>query len=352
VYAHRFFFTPPPSVRQMNGSFLSAVLALVVVASAFFRSPESRFVVIALVVLTTMAFLARRYVRRARANRVRARFAGATLLTVGAVAVALGTSDGGACSGQFAPSRSIDLISWNINSGVDSTGLGQIHYVQDRIRAADGIELFALTEVHPAWVGRLEAAAEASGRPYGMIVSESGHNQRVALLFDESRFEHLGGGELHGVASSDWHRNPVLVALLDRSTGVRFEVAVVHLPRSNGEFRRQEAARLNQLLRRGDTPIVVAGDFNVDCPVGQSPHGCDAAFNELTRDNVLHWRRPAVERETTCDARYNEMLDLVFAGRGADRWSSTVQVVHDASFCTNMRTGAHYPVHTSFVPTR
>jgi len=114
-----------------------------------------------------------------------------------------------------------------------------------------------------------------------------GQEGQVALgiLWDDSRLEMLGAGELselsgHQSAGLVFHRAPVVAAFRDRAGGPDFRVVVVHLKagRTPEDFERREAegealcGYLEKLISdtKEDDDIVVMGDFNHDPSAGEA----------------------------------------------------------------------------------
>lgn len=245
-----------------------------------------------------------------------------------------------------APDNAIRIVSWNLNSGVVPGGnQRQLDFITRLLGSGPEVDAYVFTEVEPGWMQALDRAADAGGTPYGIFWTRSGNNQRIAILFREDRFQRVHAAEMSGVQASPNHRNPLSVTLYDRRSQRRFELIGAHLARGNSYLRTAETGAIAGLLNRSTDPVIVIGDMNMDCPPGRSPTACDPApFQNLVGPGGLHWVRPAAETGTTCDTRYNDMLDLAFLGRGAERWAADLHINTEALWCTNMAAGAHYPI--------
>ncbi len=252
------------------------------------------------------------------------------------------TGVSGTPAGTDALPSTVRLLAWNINSGVSEPPEGVLERAVARIRAAEPMDVYALSEVNPAWESGLVETFAGLGR-YGTRLSESGRQQRLMLAWDEARYEALEVNELGRVNEDGYGRAPLAALLQERSSGARFLFVVVHLRSSNGEARRRESEVLRDLLVELDYPTIVAGDFNYRCPSdGTAPAGCDEAFAELVEGGHLRWVAPEEPAPSMCRSRYTTMLDLVFVS-GPPLRRESVEFV-DSAWCEGMGDGAHRAV--------
>lgn len=274
-------------------------------------------------------------------------------------AAGLTASDEAAAPSEAAAPAPIRVAAWNANSGVDSdrgTHDAQLDAVATTVASwFQRGDVVALSEVAPHWMDTVENRADEVTE-VGAYRGTTGCNQGLMILFREDRFEAFDRHEMTGVPDGRrCVRAPILVGLRDRASGLEFDVVVAHLIRGSRDegprARAAEADRLRRLLdERGDRPVIVVGDFNADCPLDRAPAGCADAFHALVEGDFLAWRAPSERRETTCSTRYDDMLDLVFVGRGARDWPAEVRVADDREFCDRMQRGAHFPVFAEFSP--
>ncbi len=372
---HRFFLTPPPTRRQRWITNLLAAVALLCallpLSLAFAWTVWPKIWAPLVPIATT--YVVFRTVGWSRANLARTRAANLLfvilmVLVAGfwAAVASYDSSDPLAAAGaprhtamaadwkpaQEPPAEPITMMAWNLNSGVHfGQHDRQLPFITSQLSAPNPVDVYAFTEVQPNWMNALDNAADASGTPFGLVQTRAGRNQRIAVLFNEDRFELLGANEMTGVAYNENHRNPMAVTLFDRESGTRFEVVAVHLARGNGGRREVETDRIAERLRRAQDPVVLLGDLNFDCPPGRSPEGCDRApYNNLVSGGGLTWVRPDVEGTTTCNPRYSDMLDLAFAGRGAELWGLRAAILDAPRFCAEMADGAHFPLVVEVAP--
>ena len=242
------------------------------------------------------------------------------------------------------------ILAWNVNAGVHSDRDQQLPFIIASLAGSDA-DILALSEVQPSWFGRLTAGASSGDRSYGGRLGEWGNTQRLAVLWDEARFDFVRADEMTGVVDGHGRGNraPLAVVLRDRASGVEVEVVAIHLNRGDDARRTTQAARLNTGIRErsGDRLTVVIGDGNVDCPLETAPAGCNDAFHRLVADDVLTWIDPAERRETTCTTRYDDMLDVAFVDDAAVAAHASVDVLTGAAWCDRMDRGAHYPIRLS-----
>ena len=247
----------------------------------------------------------------------------------------------------------IRIVAWNANSGIPrdrATHDAQLSVVQRAVIGWSAADVVALSEVAPHWMDPIVNASGAADAAFGAIRGTTGCNQRLMILFDERRFELVGSDEMTGVPDgTNCRRAPLVATLRDRASGLVFELVAAHLLRGDGgegdRERAGEAARMRSLLAtRSAWPVIAIGDFNVDCPLATAPDGCALAFGELVAGGTLRWIEPETRRETTCSDRYTDMLDVAFAGRGAERWPARLTIDDDRRWCDEMQRGAHFPI--------
>lgn len=252
-----------------------------------------------------------------------------------------------------APRTSLTMMAWNLNSGVNGAGATdyQLEFIRETIALnASRVDVFPFSELHPGWIDGILSAANGVG-DFHLYYSESGRDQRLAVLFDKDRLEAVETFEISRIASSGWHRQPIAVTFRDRQSSDVFRVVAVHLARADEFERTSQANRLSQWLEHESSlPTVLLGDFNADCRPGANVATCHRSFFQLMQNHELEWVRPSPETGTTCDQRYNDMLDAVVTTGGADDWDSFVRIDTAGEFCLRMRPGAHFPVFARFEP--
>jgi len=241
----------------------------------------------------------------------------------------------------------VTVFAWNVNSGVDSDRDQQLPFIMTSLADTDA-DVIALSEVQPQWFDRIVGGASDGERTYGGRLGEWGDTQRLAVLWDEDRFEFVRADEMTGVVDGHGRGNraPLAVVIRDRASGAELEIVTIHLNRGDDARRTTQATRLNALIRdrSGDRPTIVIGDGNVDCPLDAAPGGCNDAFHRLVDDAVLTWIDPVARRQTTCTTRYNDMLDVAFVDDPALAAEASVTIPDDRIWCDRMAAGAHYPI--------
>jgi hypothetical protein len=95
-------------------------------------------------------------------------------------------------------------------------------------------------------------------------------------------------------------------------------------------------------------PVIVVGDFNMDCSASGGPESCDAAHRAFSQG--LTWVPSTKLHDTTCAASVDDMLDLVFVGGDAVDWDVSTFTLRDEAFCGKMESGAHFPIVVDLEP--
>ncbi|MFT4704488.1 MAG: endonuclease/exonuclease/phosphatase family metal-dependent hydrolase [Bradymonadia bacterium] len=240
------------------------------------------------------------------------------------------------------------VFSWNINSGVHDEPEAELAEIIRLLETQPGVQIYALSEVHPTWLRPLtDAADRINGTQFDATMSETGNRQRLMLLVDTARFRPLEVQELHRVNPSARGRSPLGALLEDRETGEQLFVVVVHLRRGDDAARMQEAAILNGLVSELQTPALLTGDFNFDCPADvESDEGCNEGYGALTAGQRVQWHRHDTRQATHCSrTRYNSVLDFVFTSDASSSWDVEVQQPRRGDFCSwEMGRGSHAPL--------
>jgi len=133
-------------------------------------------------------------------------------------------------SSETARPASIRILSWNIESGGNDSGV-----IAQQLRDLAGYDIYALQEVSRSYVPKY---ASAFGEQFSFVMSTAGGNDRLLISFDARKFEQLEIRELasHGDIrfTGGHHRLPLLVRLRHRDSNRRFVVIV--LPQTELEF--------------------------------------------------------------------------------------------------------------------
>ena len=112
---------------------------------------------------------------------------------------------------QPAPIR---VLAWNVESDGSDPQL-----IADQLRALSTYGIVCLSEVSPA-SAEIYATAYTN---FDSVLSKTGRNDRLRILFDTSRFEQLEVKELHDLNNEN-HRSPMYVRLRELTSDVEFIV--------------------------------------------------------------------------------------------------------------------------------
>lgn len=238
----------------------------------------------------------------------------------------------------------VEFLSWNLESeGSDPAVIGQ------QLAKMKRYDIYALSEVLPAASEILEASVGAN---YTSVISDSGYNDRLAILYDQTVFEEIKHFEIQEINFQRRYRAPLVVHLKHKIAGVEFLVMNNHLARGKATVRQEQAIQLVQWARTQLMPVVALGDYNFDY-VFKTKKG-NPAFANMLKDDVWQWVRPEEWIDTNWydnpknpdgkDDYPGSMLDFAFASGPAKIWKKRCRViVRDGDFPDNESTSDHRP---------
>lgn len=257
-------------------------------------------------------------------------------------------------STSLAAQVTLNVMSWNVESGGTNADT-----MAARIEAFDGFDIWGLSEVRPSHRITLQAGAgRGEGAFFDGIMSETGNDDRLLIIYDTRRFELLGSEQLDEMNDPDLdHRSPLVGRFRDRDTNVEFLFMVNHLARGDAQLRRQQAEQLDAWAASQTLPVIAVGDYNFDFEVTGGDTDHDLGFDEIIESGALEWVRPETLIRTQCSAdedepsgcRFNSVLDFVFAAGAAKDWNGVSEiVVRSGDFPDNHFTSDHRPVSATF----
>jgi hypothetical protein len=241
------------------------------------------------------------------------------------------------------------LVTWNLESGGNDPAV-----IAQQLAELGTYEVYGLTEVHPANT-RLYTAA--IGPPYKSLVTVTGGNDRMMIVYNADRLKELEHAELEahdGVRMNDVnfrHRSPLMARFRDKHSGVEFLLVLNHLARGNAELRQEQAKALRLWATDQKLPIIGIGDYNFDFDF-PTRRG-NAAFDEFHLDDVWKWVEPEKLVDTNWSDRDDDgvddyphsCLDFTFVAGLPKLWRSRSRViVRDGDFPDDETTSDHRPV--------
>jgi len=238
----------------------------------------------------------------------------------------------------------VEFLSWNLESeGSDLDVIGQ------ELADMKRYDIYAFSEVLPAAGETLEAFL---GPNYISVISQSGYNDRLAILYDRTKFEEIEHFEIQEINFQRRYRAPLVVHLKHKAAGIEFLVMNNHLARGKATVRQEQATQLVQWARTQLMPVVALGDYNFDY-VFETQKG-NPAFSNMLKDNVWQWVKPEEWIDTNWydnpkdpdgkDDYPGSMLDFAFASGPAKVWKKRCRViVRDGDFPDDERTSDHRP---------
>ena len=239
---------------------------------------------------------------------------------------------------NLAPLR---VLSWNVESeGSDPATIAQ------QLEEFKNFDIVALSEVLPSAAQQFQ---DACGKEFDGIVTRSGYNDRLQILFNTNRFELVRRLELDEI-NDDRHRSPLVAHLREVETGQEILVMNNHLARGNADYRTTQAGQLVDWARQQSIPIVAVGDYNFDYEF-KDDTGNDG-FRAMLRGDVFQWVKPAELIDSNWydpepDGKDNypgSLLDFAFLAGSATEWSAVCNViVRPNDFPDDQTTSDHRP---------
>lgn len=253
----------------------------------------------------------------------------------------------------------LKIIGWN----VESEGAEADTIASDLTRYRD-CHVFALTEVLRQDLRRFaDAIGHANEKKYLYVNSNTGHDDRLQIIFDATRLKLLESRELFNVKGTDlqdseWHhRSPLVARFRDQETGTHFLLMVNHLARGRAHLRTQQAAALREWAREEGEPVIAVGDYNFDYHF-ETKKG-NEGFTAFMQDDVWKWIKPdalidsnwADHNDDGEDDYPGSILDFAFVARGAKKWQARSRViVRRGDFPDDQRTSDHRPIELIVTP--
>lgn len=241
------------------------------------------------------------------------------------------------------------LLTWNVESGGNNPTI-----IAEQLKEFRHYDILGLCEVAPANSRRY---TKALGDRFRSIISVTGRNDRLVLIYDAERFELTGNEELEaydGTRMNDVnfrHRSPLVGKFKDRSHDFEFQVVLVHLARGWAELRQEQALGLRKWAAAQKVPTFGIGDFNFDYDFPTQKG--NKAFQVFTADNTWKWMKPDPLVDTNWSDRDGDgkdnypdsCLDLTFVAGMAREWKSRLKViVREGDFPDSESTSDHRPV--------
>jgi len=252
-----------------------------------------------------------------------------------------------ALPGALAAQGTITAVSWNVESGG-----AQRAVVAERIRAYQEVDLWGLSEVESDQDAAAfeRAAEEGEGADFRRITGTTGGTDRLSIVYDADRFTLVRHFELSDI-NPGMVRAPLVAHLRERATGREFLFMVNHLYRGNAQARHRQAEQLNAWGRSQTLPVIAVGDYNFDWEVNGGDAAHDRGYDNLTREGVFTWVRPATLVKTNCSPQYNSVLDFVFVNQAARGWRGESWIDVVPGDCPDgPQKSDHRPVRAVFRP--
>jgi len=241
--------------------------------------------------------------------------------------------------------QQLSVVSWNLESGdADPQTLRQF------VAETQGVDIWGFSEMEAAWADTLEdASEEGEDAHFETVLGTTGRGDRLAVVYDEDRFDLLSTEELDDLNPGGRVRSPLVVELFDNTTRRKFLFMVNHLYRSNEGARHEQAEGLNIWARGQDLPIIAVGDYNFDWEVEGGDDDHDRGYDEMTKDGIFAWVRPATLVKTQASPRYNSVLDFVFVADKEQEWDAVSEIeLMREPFTDDDSTSDHRPVKALF----
>ncbi len=244
----------------------------------------------------------------------------------------------------------IHVITWNVESGDNDRDT-----IANQIADLQEFDVLGLSEVRKLNAAEYTmAAAIGESGIFNSVISETGNDDRLLIIYDESKYENLGKYELNGsvagfpdLSLGNRVRAPLALKLKIQSSDLQFFFMVNHLIRSDAEERQYQATEIRKWAEAQSIPVICVGDFNFDYNLPSGP-GNRAMMNFLT-NNTFKWIQPSSLIKTQCSNRYNSILDFVFVSGAAKEWEAKSEILVRPNDCPDSNeTSDHRPVTGMF----
>ena len=235
-----------------------------------------------------------------------------------------------ALTGEAFTQKRILILSWNVESGDNNSST-----IANQLESFEGYDLIGLTEVrlenaedYTDAASEGEGAQNSSQTDFRHVVSNTGSNDRMMIIWDNKRFELVGQmQELNDLNPTGNHRAPMFVKLKLRGTGENFIFMINHLARGDADVRKQQAAGLKEWAENQNTPIIAVGDYNFDYDIDDG-NGNDA-MEQMLKDDVWKWIRPVRLYKSQASKRFNSVLDFIFVTNQPSTWQVDSWILSD-----------------------
>ena len=258
-------------------------------------------------------------------------------LILGALALAPASS---------AHSEALTVVGFNVESGGADP-----HTIATQIGAVQGADIWGLVEVeNEDDAERFERGAEeGENAQFAHILGKSGGEDRLAIVYNETRFELVTSQEIGSLNPDNRVRAPLVAQLKSKKTGLELLFMVNHLYRGSDSGRRQQSDGLNRWGRRQKLPAIAVGDYNFDWDVQYGERRHDVGYDLMTAHHVWTWIRPERLVKSQC-SKYDSILDFVFVTPGAAEWGGKSEILSPgADYCRDRgRNSDHRPVVARF----
>jgi endonuclease/exonuclease/phosphatase family metal-dependent hydrolase len=243
----------------------------------------------------------------------------------------------------------LTVVGFNVESGE-----ADIEYLARQVGAFEKVDLWGFSEVEgEEWAKKLDGGAEeGEGAKFEWQLGASGPKDRLAIVWNADRFEALKVFELSHINIEGKVRAPLVAHMKEKKSGVEFFFMVNHLYRGNDAGRHTQGTLLNEWARLQTLPVIAVGDYNFDYALEGGDQGQrDKGFDNMTKDGVWAWVRPATLEGTTPPSRRRAraVLDFVFVANEARAWKARSEIVVRADdFTDPARQSDHRPVKAVF----
>jgi hypothetical protein len=176
------------------------------------------------------------------------------------------------------------VVGFNVESGGARPDV-----VDDRIVAAQGVDLRGFSEDQDAIWGTLFAQAAAQGKTgaFTPILGTTGGGDRLVIVYHQDRFDLVRHFELPDINIGGIVPAPLVAHLHLKPAGSEFLLMVNHLYRSNAAGRQEQARLLNAWACQQTLPIIAVSDYNFDWDVTNGDTVHDPGSDLLTSDGGL-----------------------------------------------------------------
>lgn len=243
--------------------------------------------------------------------------------------------------------QTLTVAGFNVESGAANANV-----IAEQIGPLDGIDLWGFSEVKNSTDARAlrQGAEDGESGTFESVLGTTGGQDRLLIVYNASRLELVGSGELHDLNIGGSVRAPLWARFRLKPSGPEFIFMVNHLYRGNTAGRHAQAQGLRTWAQSQAVPVIATGDYNFDWHFQTGDTNHDRGYDLMTEGGFFRWVRPPAPLVPTNCSGHGSVLDFVFVSGEAQSWQAESEILFpEDSYCPDTpSTSDHRPVLARF----